>query len=45
VGCRNCGAPDFSSQFPIPNSFPQEAEKSEFSYKYFVTSTDGSFTG
>lgn len=33
----------FSSQFPIPNSFPQESEKSEFSYKYFVTSIDGSF--
>jgi Mn-containing catalase len=33
----------FSSQFPIPNSFPQESEKSEFSYKYFVTSTDGEF--
>ncbi|WP_300975344.1 manganese catalase family protein [Sphingomonas sp. LHG3406-1] len=33
----------FSSQFPIPNSFPQEMEKGDFSYKYFVTSTDGSF--
>jgi len=33
----------FSSQFPIPNSFPQAEEKGEFAYKYFVTSTDGSF--
>jgi len=33
----------FSAQFPIPNSFPQSAEKGEFSYKYFVTSTDGNF--
>jgi Mn-containing catalase len=33
----------FSSQFPIPNSFPQEAEKGEFAYKYFITSTDGKF--
>jgi Mn-containing catalase len=33
----------FSAQFPIPNSFPQESEKNEFSYKYFVTSTDGNY--
>ena len=33
----------FASQFPIPNSFPQESEKNEFSYKYFVTSTDGTY--
>jgi Mn-containing catalase len=33
----------FSQQFPIPNSFPQEAEKGDFSYKYFVTSADGAF--
>ncbi|HEX8486590.1 manganese catalase family protein [Sphingomonas sp.] len=33
----------FAAQFPIPNSFPQEAENQEFNYSYFVTSTDGSY--
>ncbi|WP_426266487.1 manganese catalase family protein [Sphingomonas sp. LHG3443-2] len=33
----------FESQFPIPNSFPQASEKGDFSYKYFVTSTDGNY--
>ena len=33
----------FESQFPIPNSVPPTAEKDEFSYKFFVTSTDGRF--
>jgi Mn-containing catalase len=33
----------FASQFPIPNSFPQSQENEAFSYKYFVTSTDGSY--
>ena len=33
----------FTSQFPIPNTVPPTAEKSDFSYKFFVTSTDGNF--
>ncbi|MDR7039958.1 MULTISPECIES: manganese catalase family protein [Methylobacterium] len=30
------------ANLPIPNSFPQEAEKQEFSYQFFATSHDGS---
>ncbi len=29
------------SHLPIPNSFPQSKEKEEYSYKFFVTTTDG----
>ncbi len=29
------------SHLPIPNSFPQSQEKSEFAYNFFITTTDG----
>ncbi len=29
------------SHLPIPNSFPQSKENQEYSYKYFIQTTDG----
>ncbi len=31
----------YESQFPIPNSFPQDLERQEFSYKFITTGIDG----